>query len=213
MSQQLPPPPPGYRYVRTLNGGAALVATPAAAAPNGTSGRAYQMTHGMGQHPQERDESEHYPGFVEIPAFYTVSLTLGGTAGAIAGESTKIRPEDFILRRITWATNGDAPVFVSVPSVVGSAQGRCVEVSWSDEFTKFLGTQACLVSALFGDSQGFLDMPKKGLLFQGSQALQVNLRRLIWPDPETDPADTRWDFCFQGVMLLPKGINQSGSAG
>lgn len=208
--------PPGFQYVPTHNGGFALV--PSRHFPTQqTSGLMYQRTHGLhgelGQHPQEFDESEHYPGHLEIPAFYTVSVLLGGAADATAGESTPIRPEPFICRRITWCTSGDAPVFITVPSVVGSAQGRVVEVTWSDEFTKFLGNQPCLVSALFGDSQGFLDLPKKGILFQGRQVLQVDLHRLIWPDAESTPATTRWDFSFQGVSLLPKGVNQSGSAG
>ena len=94
----------------------------------------------------------------------------------------------------------------------GSAQGRSVTVQWDDEFTKFLGQQPALVSALFGDSQGFLDIPK-GVLFQGKQALTITLNRILWPDPDTNPATTQWDFVFQGVGLLPKGIHQSGSAG
>ncbi|MGV1080704.1 MAG: hypothetical protein ACOYD1_12805 [Candidatus Nanopelagicales bacterium] len=216
-------PPPGFRYQRLSNGGVALVADQSFPIQR-ASGLAFQRTHGLqpaapgqvqglGQHPQEHEESEHYPGFIEIPAFYTVSILLPGADDSIAGESTPIRPEPFVARRITWATSGDAPTFITVPSIVGSAQGRCVEVTWEDEFTKFLGNQPCLVSALFGDSQGFLDFPKKGILFQGRQVLSVKLHRLLWPDPDSTPADTRWDFNFQGVSLLPANINQSGSAG
>lgn len=217
--QRLRPAPPGMRYMRTSNGGMALVHDEQFPVQQ-TAGLAYSRTHGLqgaeglGQHPQEMEnESEYYKGFIEIPAFYTVSIDLGGDDDATAGNATPLRPEPFVLRRITWATNGDAPVFVPNGGGGGSPQGRCVEVQWSDNFTKFLGNQPCLVSALFGDSQGFLDLPKKGILFQGRQVLQVDLHRLIWPDADSEPATTRWDFNFQGVALLPKGTNASGSAG
>jgi hypothetical protein len=214
--QRLRPAPPGMRYARTSNGGMALVADEQFPVQQ-TAGLAYNRTHGLqgvelGQHPIESDESEYYKGFVEIPAFYTVSINLGGEDDAANGGAVPIRPEPFVLRRITWATTGDVPAFVG-PSSGGSAQGRVVEVQWSDNFTKFLGNQPCLISALFGDSQGFLDLPKKGILFQGRQVLQVDLHRLIWPDADSTPATTRWDFNFQGVALLPKGTNASGSAG
>lgn len=208
--------PPGYQYVPTRNGAMTLVPTQAFPIQQ-ASGLAYQRTHGLqgvGQHPQEfDDESKDFPGYIEVPAFYTVSILLDGADDAEMSGSTPIRPEPFVCRRITWATSGDAPVFITGPSPAGSPQGRTVEVTWSDEFTKFLGNQPCLVSALFGDSQGFLDFPRKGILFQGRQVLSVNLHRLIWPDADSTPAATRWDFNFQGVMLLPKNVNQSGSAG
>jgi hypothetical protein len=207
--------PPGFRMVRVHNGGQAFVANPTPGMDARSSGQAYQRTNALaGSHPTEPGEpSRHYPGMLEIPAFYTVSILLPGTDNAELGGSVYLRPEPFVARRITWCTQGDAPEFVSVPSVVGSAQGRCVEATWEDEFTKFLGNQPCLVSAMFGDSQGFLDFPKKGILFQGKQTLSVKLHRLSWPDPATTPATTRWDFQFQGVSLLPDGVNQSGSAG
>jgi hypothetical protein len=201
------------------------------------SGAARQGQNGMGQvpqsHPAERNNpaplhqppgsplqagspSEDYPGFLEIPAFYTVTVVLGGDPtlpSAVAADSVTLRPEPFVCRRITWATNGDTPIFISIPSIVGSAQGRSVRVEWQDEFTRFLGTKPCLVSALFGDSEGFLDFPRRGVLFQGKQTLSVRLTRILWPDPESQPADTEWDFNFQGVGLLPMNVNQSGSAG
>ncbi len=98
-----------------------------------------------------------------------------------------------------------------------SQQGRAVEVSWGDSFTRFLGTNSSLISALFGDSNGFLDLPGVAL-FQGSQNLQVTLNRLFWPFQiggafQQNPRNVRFDFVFEGVGLLPKGINQSGSVG
>jgi hypothetical protein len=180
-------------------------------------GFAYQNSHamnGLGQHPQHSKHGlEHDPAwnnFNKLPAWYTLTILLSGAPGAPVASSVPIRPEPFILKRITWATNGDTPLFVDNTGS-GSVQGRSVTVLFDDEFTKFLGKNPCLVSALFGDSQGYLDL-ELGMLFQGKQALSITLQRLIWPDVTT-PAETRWDFCFQGIMLLPKGVNQSGSAG
>lgn len=149
--------------------------------------------------------------FNTIPAFYTVSIDLAGTDGAQQSGSVPTRPEPFVCRRISWATTGDTPVIGGTANGSGSVQGRAIEVSWSDEFTQFLGSRPCLLSALFGDSNGFLDFPKP-VLFQGKQALTVTLRRILWP-ASTTPATTRFDFCFQGLSLLPAGVNQSGSAG
>lgn len=153
--------------------------------------------------------------FNTIPAFYTVSIELAGTVGATQSGSVPIRPEPFLCKRITWATAGDAPSVIGASSSAGSAQGRSVECSWEDEFTKFLGARSCLLSALFADSQGFIDFPRP-VLFQGKQSLSVTLRRLFWPAADSDanpPATSRFDFSFQGLALLPPGVNQSGSAG
>lgn len=171
---------------------------------------------GMGQHPQ--DHGELPPAlaamYTYIPAFYTVTVNLPPdlTGMPVAG-STPLRPEPFLCKRVTWATTGDTPNFVSSPGGnTGSAQGRAVAVQWEDEFTKFLGSQPTLLSAIFGDSQGFLDIPS-GVLFQGKQTMQASLIRLLWPDPETEPATVRFDIVFHGLGLLPKGVHQSGSAG
>jgi hypothetical protein len=190
-----------------------------------TEGFAYQGMHAipppvgypssLGQHPTDvgsklRDDPA-FAQFNKIPAWYVVTIDLPGTAGAPVANTTPLRPEPFILERITWATTGDTPAFVT-GSPGGSAQGRSVTVLFDDEFTKFLGKNPCLVSALFGDSNGYLDLAR-GMLFQGKQSLGVTLQRLLWPDPDTTPGTTRWDICFQGVSLLPMGINQSGAAG
>jgi hypothetical protein len=153
--------------------------------------------------------------FNVIASFYTVSIELAGTVGATQAGSVPIRPEPFMLKRITWATSGDTPALIGPQSGVGSAQGRSVEVSWEDEFTKFLGSRSCLLSAQFADSQGFIDLPRP-LLFQGKQSLSVTLRRIFWPSDDDDaypPAVCRFDFSFQGISLLPQGVNQSGTAG
>lgn len=149
--------------------------------------------------------------FEKIPAWYVVSVQLGGANNDTQPGSVQLRPEPFILKRITWCTTGD--VFPSVTVEPGySVQGRAVTMKWGDEFTQLFGNQECLLSAAFGDSNGYLDIPR-GALFQGKQTLQLKLTRLFWPDPDSTPAATRFDFNFQGIALLPKGVHQSGSAG
>ena len=150
--------------------------------------------------------------------FYTVSVELGSQPGAVNKAARQIRPEPFVVRRISWATTGDAMRFCPIiltgqnsPSV----QGRTVRASFGDSFTNFMGQQPGMVSAVFGDSHGFMDMPK-GIVFSGSQNLEVTLNRIVYPAPTDDedfipPETTRWDFVFAGVSLLPKYINQSGS--
>lgn len=159
-------------------------------------------------------------GYTPVPAYYVVQAELGPEPGDNVKAQTQLRPEPFVLQRITWATNGD----LALPGGLGlfpfwgwSQQGRSVEVKWGDSFTTFLGTNASLISALFGDSNGFLDLPDVAL-FQGSQNLQVTLNRLFWPfeigeSQFQNPRNVRFDFVFQGVGLLPKGVNQSGSVG
>lgn len=153
--------------------------------------------------------------FNTIPAFYTVTIDLAGADGSQQGGSVQLRPEPFLCKRITWATTGDTPKVVGASIGSGSIQGRSVEVAWQDEFTRFLGSGSCLLSSLFGDSQGYLDFPKP-VLFQGKQSLTVNLRRILWPAAnatDNPPATVRFDFNFQGLSVLPLGVNQSGSAG
>ncbi len=164
-----------------------------------------------------RDDPQ-FAEYQKVPAFYTVSIQLGGNAGDFAAENVKLRPEAFICERITWACNerpanysagtGSAGVALS-----SSPQGRSVAVSWGDEFTRFLNQTPCLISALFGDSDGYLNLPR-GILFQGSQALNVRLDRISNPlfDQQIN-LELRFDFNFQGVGLLPKNVAQSGSAG
>lgn len=147
-----------------------------------------------------------YPGFSEVPAYYTISITLGGAAGNTQEGSVPLRPENFVCKRITWATTGDTEFEAGY-----SIQGRCVTIQWSDEFTRFFGSQPGLISSVFGDSNGFLDLAR-GIMLQGKQTLVIALTRVLWPTGPT-PGNTRFDFCFQGVSLLPYGIHQSGSAG
>lgn len=147
-----------------------------------------------------------YPGYTEVPAYYTISITLGGVAGNTQSGSVPLRPENFVCKRITWATTGDTEFEGGY-----SIQGRCVTVQWFDEFTRFFGSQPALISSVFGDSNGFLDL-SRGIMLQGKQTLQMELVRVLWPTGPA-PANTRFDFCFQGSSLLPYNVHQSGSAG
>lgn len=182
--------------------------------PRVPSGVAYQQQHsieGLGADELDKTLAQ---AFTTIPAFYTCTIDLAGADGSVQSGSVPLRPEPFVCKRITWATTGDSPSIVGPSNGSGSVQGRSVEVTWSDEFTQFLGARACLLSALFGDSQGYLDFPRP-VLFQGKQTLQLTLRRVLWPADTGDfPAiTTRFDFNFQGLSVLPPGVNQSGSAG
>ena len=165
-----------------------------------------------------------YRQFQKVLAYFVVSMELGGEDGAQVTGNEQLRPEPFVLTRITWATTADlgdpsSDDFLETFFPFNQSQhGRAVEVTWGDSFTRFLGKQSALVSAIFADSEGYLDIPGTAL-FQGSQNLQVTLKRLQWPIPdpgEEEPAPrftTRWDFVFAGFTLLPPGINQSGSVG
>jgi hypothetical protein len=206
----------------------------------GSDGQVYSMpmpyssdsmvtrTHGLGAADDPRTPPQSHPvymgpglendprfdRFTKVPSWYVCSVLLDYPNGSIGADSVQLRPEPFILKRITWATNGDVTPNMDTGSVNtsgGSAQGRSVTVEWKDEFTNFMGSRACLISALFGDSQGYLDL-QRGLLFQGKQSLGVQLVRLSYP--ATDNVDVnRFDFVFHGISLLPLGVNQSGSAG
>jgi hypothetical protein len=172
---------------------------------NMPQGLAYRQPLSLGQVPTAPAPVPipQMPGFVEVPAFYTATVILGGATNDVASNAVALRPERFELRRITWATQADAFPFVTTPAP-SSIQGRCVEVTWGDEFTQFLGNQPALLSALFGDTNGFLDLPQ-GILFQGRQSLNVKLKRLQWPDADATPAPARFDIVFHGVGLLPAG--------
>jgi hypothetical protein len=159
---------------------------------------------------------DEFKNYNQVPDWYTIKIILPGTAGAKQGGAVGLRPSPFVCTRVTWATNADIFRIAGPYFFHHSPQGRCVEVRFGDAFTRFFSERSALVSAVFGDSDGFLDLPS-GLLFQGSQPLEVELTRLFWASifdtDEVPPVDTRWDFVFHGISLLPAGVNQSGSAG
>ena len=170
-------------------------------------------------------DSPEMQDFTAVVAKYVIQATLGPNPGDNVRAQTQLRPEPFVLETITWATDGDLALPASFDSEIAfwswTQQGRSIDIRWGDSFTTFLGTNPALLSALFGDSNGFLDLPSVAL-FQGSQNLSVDLRRLVWPlqvlsngEPQffNNPRNIRVDIVFHGVGLLPKGINQSGSVG
>lgn len=158
--------------------------------------------------------AEAFKLYNRLPAFYTVSIILGGDDGANKRNNTQLRPEPFVCKRVTWATTGDTLRYYGAPfTMQDTFQGATVECRFGDSFTTFLGQNAGLVTAVFGSSNGFLNL-SKGIVFQGSQPVDVSLTRLSWPGGQGIPrADTRWDFVFHGTALLPQGVSASGAAG
>lgn len=190
-------------------------------------GRAYRQIHALGQAPvfapqvptapapipQDAYDSQDPNDYTYIPAFYTASIIIGGTVDSRNGGSVALRPERFELRRITFSTTADLlPTESGLPFLGSSIDARAIEISWGDEFVNFLGSTPTLVASLFGDSQGFLDLPRP-ILFQGRQTLNVQLHRIAWPWSAlpVEQVNTRWDFTFQGVGILPKNVQISGS--
>lgn len=189
------------------------------------SGLARQSQHALGVPADERPWYDYpeYESYNKIPQKYVVNITLSGDPDAQPVErTTDLQPPPFLLRRITYATTGDLLTLAQVddgadiaPFPPYSQQARSVEMEWGDEFTRFMGKTPGLVAAILGDSNGFLDLPVPAL-FQGSQVLFVRLNRLFWPleieeQVNIPEVDTLWDFYFDGVLLLPKDTNQSGS--
>ena len=211
-------PPPGYTYGFGADGQLYLMPIPQSA------DSALARTHGLGAAPPQDRSHPTYRGqgleddpmwdnFEKIPTWYRIEIELGGESGDAQGGSVPLRPEPFVAKRVTWATTADTATYQEDTNAAGgSQQGRAVTIEWMDEFTKFIGSNPILVSALFGDSQGYLDL-QRGLLFQGKQALSARLTRLFWPGSTELQDTTIWHIVFHGIALLPRGVHQSGSAG
>lgn len=161
--------------------------------------------------PRRLRDDPAYDNFQKVPAYYTITIVLGGEAGDPKAGSTPLRPEAFIAERITWACNESPLDYMGGTALGGSPQGRAVRVTWGDEFTSFLGKQPVFLSALYGDSDGFLDLGR-GILFQGKQTLNAALTRISDPT-KGDAPELEFDINFQGIGLLPPDVAQSGSAG
>jgi hypothetical protein len=167
-------------------------------------------------YPFDRPDFRNRPdlaGYWFLPAWYTVTINLGHHAGDTARGSVQLRPETFVMYRIGWATTGDTPPWEETESGTPSKQGRSVQVSFSDEYTQFV-TQPTLISAIFGDSCGFLDIPQ-AVQLRGKQSITVEITRVQYPGtpPEQEADFTRFDFCFMGVGLLKPGQPVSGTVG
>lgn len=137
--------------------------------------------------------------FTRIPATYVMQVQLDNQLGAQSDGAADLRPELFLLRRISWASTNDIALGFA------GADGRTVEVTWGDEFTKFMGSVPGLLSAVFGDSNGFLDLTRE-ILFNGSQRLNCELSRVLATEDES-----RIDIVLHGTGLLPLGMQASGS--
>lgn len=139
-----------------------------------------------------------FDDYTQVPATYRVEVTLPNEAGQRRADAVTLRPELFLLKRITWATVDGDPL----------AAGRTITVLWSDEFTSFLGRDPILMPALFGDSQGFLDLTRE-VLFAGKQTLSATLTRVV--NFNGGEGDAIAQIVFHGVGLLPPGMHESGS--
>jgi hypothetical protein len=174
-----------------------------------------------------------YLNYTKVLAKYVINIILGWKVPAAESGSVTLRPEDFLWKGGRTVNNGEiqnpwrnnqageleANANGWYPYIGKSIQNRCVEMEFSDEFTKFMADKKAFIAAIFGDSDGFLDLPKP-IILQGKQTLTIRLNRINWPFPigpindETwpDPFDVRFDFVFDGIMLLPPGTHESGSA-
>lgn len=182
--------------------------------PDTRSNAAFAATHEIGAPPgasrdgdpaqqvsqSARDRYNPDGAYIEVPAFYNIVVAnLGNVTNDDAPGSVQLRPEDFILERITWCALQD----IVFDEAQNSFCGRTVEIEWGDEFTKFLNRAPALLSAAFGDSNGFLDFPN-GIRFEGKQTISLKLRR-VFGDPILDAVPGRFDFVLHGFGLLPRG--------
>jgi hypothetical protein len=143
--------------------------------------------------------------YTKIPAQYVARVTLNGAAGTSATAAVKLRPEPFLLKRITWAA---VPIYDAQNNNFSAYDtGQSIELKWGDEFVKFLGDQPGLLQSLFGSPFGFLDLTREAL-FNGNQTLSAEFRRLV---PTLIPTQQQVELVFHGTGLLPRGMQQSGS--
>lgn len=206
MSNQFPR---GYRHpqgstYRELHGVRVVQANNPRSMPVGAAVAQGRTTPAPGQEPQEGN-------YIEVPAWYTISVVIGGDPeqlNAVVAGSVALRPERFQCRRITYAAQADSPPYSL--GAFGSPTANAVEIEFGDEFTQFMPRTPTLLGAVFGQANGFLDLPQS-ILFQGRQSLNCKLRRLQWTGTPDDFVDTRIDITFAGVGLLP--VNSGGVSG
>lgn len=186
----------------------------------------------VGSHDPDLGEyAERFRGWVKVLSQDPLNLILGPKVNDTISGSVTLRPERIILKRISWACDGEQqnpyngiPAAPNVngwdPVVMNSIQGRCVEMEWFDEFTKFMSDRKALVVALLGEpGLNGVGLPKP-ILLQGKQTISIRLNRIRWPFPIgpiddknwPDPFPVRFDFVFHSIMLLPPGTHESGSA-
>lgn len=142
---------------------------------------------------------QQFADYTKVPATYVLRFELGPDAFASDSASVNLRPEQFLLRRLTWrctpllvqfTPEGGKPIVLMAepPIAPHYDPASCIEVRWEDEFTKFLGgsgpAPAGLLGALMGEVNGFLDQTRE-ILFAGKQTLSATVQRLIGLDTIT----------------------------
>ena len=136
------------------------------------------------------DQERRFEDYTKVPAIYILRVELGPNAGNNAADSVTLRPEQFLLRRITWrvtqpmfaffdgAVTHRLPIAPPLTPAYDSASG--IALRWGDEFTKFLGgtgpEPSGLLGALCGEVNGFLDMTRE-VLMAGKQTISAFLER------------------------------------
>jgi len=136
------------------------------------------------------DGERRFEDYTKVPAFYILRVELGPEAHDNAADSITLRPEQFLLRRITWRVTPPFAAFtkggvtsrlpLAPPLAPAYDSGSGIALRWGDEFTKFLGgpgpEPSGLLGALCGEVNGFLDMPREVLL-AGKQTISAFLER------------------------------------
>lgn len=153
---------------------------------------------------------QQFADYTKVPAVYVLRFELGPDAFAQDSDSLNLRPEQFLLRRITWrvtpviinAHSAGEPdfQFVAGPPIVPAYDpASCIEVHWEDEFSKFIGgsgpAPSGMLGAIFGEVNGFLDQTRE-ILFAGKQTLSATVSRLV--DLQTVADSVRLSTLVQG---------------
>lgn len=143
------------------------------------------------------DTERRFEDYTKIPAYYILRVELGPNEHDNQAESITLRPEQFLLRRITWRVTppivsitlpAQAPKRVALGPPIAPAYdaGSGIAMRWGDEFSKFLGgpgpEPSGLLGALCGEVNGFLDMTREVLL-AGKQTISAFLERGVGLDP------------------------------
>lgn len=182
--------------------------------------RMAEAQHGiLGANPEDHPK---FAGYTKVVAQYPVNIELYSDPTdrrASNAGSAPLRPEPFVCKGITWASDGDVPrpeegIYYEDMMPSGSTVGRVVEMRWYDEFAQFMGDRWAFITAVLGDSNGFYNLARP-ILFQGKQSIKIALRVVRYPHPppyELPYPTWRFDFVFHGIGLLPPGEQISGSS-
>lgn len=162
---------------------------------------------------------QRFDEYTKVPAIYVMRASLGSEDNAVESMSVNLRPEQFLLRRLTWrvtplivtvdfeGTEVTYPLLPPIAPLYDPAE--CLSLKWGDEFTKFIGgsgpAPAGLFGALMGEVNGFLDMTRE-ILFSGKQTISAEVQRVVSVAPWTQaPAVTSLIYgtpAYQGVDVV-----------